>query len=143
MGRSYLFECSRCGYRARVSGRADRGVEFFVQSIVCADCKELYDAVVKLRLTRTLDLKTPGKWGALMQPPQRGSGAAGARQTPKFEAVVARLPKGGARLSTWVQYKLACPVSPFHRVQPWNDPSHCPRCGVYLEKSAVPYRVWD
>jgi hypothetical protein len=30
MGRSYWFECPKCGYRAKVSGRADRGLSFFV-----------------------------------------------------------------------------------------------------------------
>ena len=45
MGRSYWFECARCGYRAKVSGREDRGRTFFVQTEFCRDCRELYDAV--------------------------------------------------------------------------------------------------
>ena len=50
MGRSYWFECPKCGYRAKVSGRADRGLSFFVQTILCRDCRELYDAVIRLRV---------------------------------------------------------------------------------------------
>ena len=49
MGRTYLFECSKCGYRARVSGGADRGRHVVVQTILCADCKELYDAVIAFK----------------------------------------------------------------------------------------------
>ena len=51
MGRTYLFECFRCGYRARVSGGAGVGQHFAVQTIVCADCKELYDAVTEFKAT--------------------------------------------------------------------------------------------
>jgi hypothetical protein len=50
MGRSYWFECSKCGYRAKVSGKPDRGVDFFVQTISCQDCRELYDPVIRLRV---------------------------------------------------------------------------------------------
>ena len=50
MGRSYCFECPTCGYRAKVSGRADRGLTFFVQTILCLDCRQLYDAVTRLRV---------------------------------------------------------------------------------------------
>ena len=55
MGRSYWFECPKCGYRAKVSGRADQGLTFFVQTILCCDCRELYDAVTRL--------KVPDEWG--------------------------------------------------------------------------------
>src|SRR5512143_103451 len=50
MGRSYWFECSKCGYRVKVSGRADRGVSFCVQTILCRECNELYDAVTRLKV---------------------------------------------------------------------------------------------
>jgi transcription elongation factor Elf1 len=57
MGRSYWFECARCGYRAKVSGRVDRGFNFFVQTIVCRDCKELYDAVTRIKVAATPGVK--------------------------------------------------------------------------------------
>jgi hypothetical protein len=40
-------------------------------------------------------------------------------------------------------FKLQCPVSAMQRVRGWDNPDKCPRCGVYLEKSALPYRFWD
>jgi len=45
MGRTYLFECPKCGYRAKVSGGSDCGTRFGVQTVMCLDCKELHDAV--------------------------------------------------------------------------------------------------
>src|SRR5438105_15903009 len=54
MGRSYWFECAKCGYRAKVSGHGDRGLPVFVQTISCRDCKELYDAVVRARIAKAL-----------------------------------------------------------------------------------------
>jgi hypothetical protein len=59
MGRSYWFECPKCGYRAKVSGRADRGLTLFVQTILCSDCRQLYDAVTRLRVA---DGGWPGRW---------------------------------------------------------------------------------
>jgi hypothetical protein len=38
---------------------------------------------------------------------------------------------------------LHCPVSKNHSVHAWNDPGKCPRCGAFLEKSSLPYRLWD
>ncbi len=138
MGRSYHFECGKCGYRAKVSGRADRGINFHVQTILCRDCKELYDAIIRLRAP---DERRKGwRWGThrlrLLSHPRAP------KMPPKFEIVLNRLPVllGDTR---WVQYPLQCPVSPVHRVQSWNDPDKCPRCGIFLDKNAVPYRIWE
>jgi hypothetical protein len=140
MGRSYWFECPKCGYRAKVSGRSDRGLSFAVQTILCRDCRELYDAVTRLRvadeaigggnfggLRRTRFLKSPPR---LTVP-------------PSFEAVLNRLPPSGAQRFKWAPFRLQCPVSALHRVRSWNDPDQCPKCGIFLEKSALPYRLWD
>src|ERR1043165_2888542 len=48
-GRTWLFECAKCGFRATVAGGADRGFRFAVQTILCHDCKELHEAVVSLK----------------------------------------------------------------------------------------------
>jgi hypothetical protein len=114
MGRSYWFECPKCSYRAKVSGRADRGLSFFVQTILCRDCRELYDAVTRLKVPDELD----------------GWGNAGGLRRAGF-------------LKARPRINLQCPVSAIHRVRSWNDPDRCPKCGVYLEKSALPYRLWD
>ncbi|MDD1651143.1 MAG: hypothetical protein LUO80_12255 [Methylococcaceae bacterium] len=140
MGRSYWFECPKCGYRTKVSGRADRGLSFFVQTLLCRDCKELYDAVTRLKVPdepgglRTLAgldrVKFMKPSPVIIAP-------------PTFQAVLNRLPPKGVKRYKWLPVKLQCPVSALHRVRSWNDPGPCPKCGVFLEKSALPYRLWD
>jgi hypothetical protein len=121
MGRTYLFECSKCGYRARVSGSADRGRYISVQTILCADCKELYDAVIAYKPSSRLE--TPSRF------------------PPKFSVLLNRLPPRGAR--RWLKLKPACPVSVRHRIRPWKQPDKCPKCGTFLDPSAMPFRLWD
>jgi hypothetical protein len=140
MGRSYWFECPRCGYRAKVSGRADRGVSFHVQTILCRDCKELYDAVTRLKVPDESSLL--GSAGALHKvrsPRMRLI----RKQPPTFQMALSRLPLTGIRRFRWLHFKIQCPVSPLHHVRSWNDPGPCPRCGVFLEKGGLPYRHWD
>ncbi len=140
MGRSYWFECSRCGYRAKVSGRADRGVSFFVQTILCCDCRELYDAVARLKVPDGL-----AGWGNFGELRCATLLKARPRITapPSFQAVLNRLPPTGTGRFKWLPFKLQCPVSAPHRVRAWNDPDRCPKCDVYLEKGALPYRLWE
>jgi hypothetical protein len=140
MGRSYWFECSKCGYRAKVSGRPDRGVGFFVQTILCRDCKELYDAVTRVKVPDGM-----ARWGSFAGWQWAGlqTGSPRAGTPPPFQAVLNRLPPRGVKRFKWLSFKLQCPVSPIHRVRSWNDPDKCPRCGIFLEQSALPYRLWD
>lgn len=142
MGRSYWFECARCGYRTKVSGRADRGLDFFVQTILCRECKELYDAVTRLRLAiesragpnrKSAGLRLGGLLSQLRVP----------AVPPTFLAVLNRLPITGATRFAWVRFKLQCPVSAAHRVESWNEPDKCPRCGIQLERNVLPYRIWE
>jgi hypothetical protein len=140
MGRSYWFECPKCGYRARVSGRADQGLSFVVQTILCRDCKELYDAVTRLKVPgESVGLGTFGGF--------RNARLAKAHvrltSPPAFQAVLNRLPPAGARRFTWLPFEIQCPVSRVHRVRSWNHPDRCPKCSIHLDKSAVPYRLWD
>ena len=140
MGRSYWFECPKCGYRAKVSGRADRGLWFFVQTILCRDCRELYDAVVRLRVPDEL-----GGWGNFgrLRKERLSRALPGMTTPPSFQAVLNRLPSIGVKRFKWLAYNPQCPVSAIHRVRSWNDPDRCPKCGVYLEKGALPYRQWE
>ena len=142
MGRSIWFECSKCGYRAVVSGRVDRGRDFFVQTIVCRDCKQLYDAVTRLRVPNESKLdgqiRPLGTLGFGRRNPIRWP-----TTPPTFQNVLNRLAYRGVRRFKWLQFKLQCPVSAAHQVSPWNDPGKCPRCGLLLEKNAVSYRIWD
>jgi hypothetical protein len=139
MGRSYSFECSRCGFRAKVSGRPDRALDFFVQTILCRDCKQLYDAVTRIRWAEELPDGVAGLGSAL----RRTSLLSPPKSPPTFEAALNRLRLAGLRRYRWTNFPLQCPVSRIHRVQSWNDPDKCPRCGVYLEKNALPYRIWE
>ena len=140
MGRSYWFECLKCGYRARVSGRPDRGRDFFTETVLCRECNELYDAVTRVRI--------PDENTALQ--PWTGWRRAKASQLsrigntpPTFQSVLNRLPYAGVKRFRWLEFKLQCPVSGWHRVRAWNEPDKCPRCGLHLERTALPYRIWD
>jgi hypothetical protein len=138
MGRSYHFECSRCGYRATVSGRADRGLNLAVQTIVCRDCRKLSDAVTRFKIPDESGLK-------LSNLGLRQREFQGLRFTvpPSFDEAVNRLPYQGVKRFRWLKFKLQCPVSRIHSVEPWNAPNKCPRCGLHMESNALPYRIWE
>src|SRR5215468_8728796 len=131
MGRSYWFECAKCGYRAKVSGRAYRGINFFVQTIVCQDCKELYDAVTRIRLPDEM----PADGFRHATDAKQFSLHGGMKKPPTFQGALNRLASIGAKGFKWVRFPAQCPVAPFHRIKPWTDPDKCPRCGLYLEKN--------
>jgi hypothetical protein len=136
MGRSYLFECPKCGYKASVSGGADSGFELSVQTTACRDCKILFDSVVRLRVL-DLGLKFPSDF-------QRMRLRKAEQETPPtLEVALNRLPPVGVKKFKWMSFQLRCPVSLAHRVNAWNDPGKCPRCGSFLEKNALPFRYWD
>ena len=122
MGRTYLFECSKCGYHARVAGGADEGEHFAVQTLACADCKLLHDVVVRFKIS---------PWTA-----NNLSSTA-----PKFAMALNRLPPRGVR--QWLKFKPACPVASWHRIRIWKRPDKCPKCGNFLEQNAIPFRIWD
>ena len=46
MGTLFQFTCS-CGYQATMSAGRDRGMMYEVQTVSCAECKALRDAVVR------------------------------------------------------------------------------------------------
>jgi hypothetical protein len=140
MGKSYSFECARCGYRAKVAGRFDRGMDFAVRTILCRDCKELFDAVTRARIAEVE--QAPRRLsGNLRLPPLAKTPRPAA--PPSFQLAFNRLRLNLARDTRWAEFRLQCLVSPAHRVESWTAPGKCPRCGLYLERSALPYRVWD
>jgi hypothetical protein len=140
MGRSFWFECGKCGYRANVSGGPDRGLNVCVQTIFCRECRALYDAVTRLRVPVESGLQLA--WTGL----RRAKSPAALRKwdiPPSLPTVLNLLPYQGVKHFRWLQFKLRCPVSALHPVQAWNEPEKCPRCRVYLEKNAVPFRIWE
>lgn len=135
MGRSYLFECPKCGYKATVSGGADAGFEFSVQTTACRDCRKLFDSVVRWRVPDR-GLKIPTEF-------QRLRFRKSSETPPTMETALSRLPLVGVRKFKWALFPIRCPVSRAHRVSTWNEPGKCPRCGTFLEKNALPFRYWD
>jgi hypothetical protein len=136
MGRAYLFECSKCGYKASVSGGLDKGFEFWVQSATCKECRILFDSIVRWRVPDT-GLKTAADFQRLRLRKAEQETA------PTLEAALNRLPPLGIKRFKWVPFKIRCTVSKTHRVQAWNEPGKCPRCGSFMEKNAIPFRYWD
>lgn len=132
MGRSYLFECPKCGYKAKVSGHADQGAHFAVQTILCRDCRELYDAVTGWKIRKSLSMIGGAKSPARLS-----------ETPPTFQKALNRLRFVSGQEPEWRQFKIRCPVSPAHRVQLWNEPDKCPKCKAFLEKSAIPFRIWE
>jgi hypothetical protein len=137
MGRTYLFECPKCGYRAKVAGGASDGARFEVQTIECADCRQLHDAVIRLKVALP---KILGDTGAGVQIKSRPKSL---KTAPPFNAVLNSLPFPARQRTRWQRFRLMCPISQWHRVREWNQPGKCPRCGIFLEASAVPFRIWE
>lgn len=138
MGKSYSYECGRCGYTAKVSGGADRGVNLHVQTISCRDCHALYDAVIRMRVP---DERWSRLWPRTFN--WRRQTRKESTSAPSFAAALNRLQCMGVPRYTWVRYRLQCPVSSLHRVDAWTDPGRCPKCGGEIEKAGGPFRLWD
>ena len=122
MGKTYQFECSLCHYRTRISGGTDRGVDCEVQTVICHDCRELFDSFTRVRRQAApVDSFRP--------------------KHPEIPPVA--LPGSTAHSEAWQACQLACPINPKHFVEPWQDPGRCPRCGNFMEKNGFPFRSWD
>ncbi len=138
MGRTYLFECEKCGYRAQVAGGRDSGAQLVVQTIHCLDCRELHDAVVELKVPTTPTKVKPWK----LKPTPFDPGPSD-EKPPTFVDAVNRLLIGRGKDYRWVKYRLMCPVGERHRIREWKQPGKCPKCGVFLTGSGAPYKAWE
>jgi hypothetical protein len=132
MGRTYIFECPQCQYRAKISGGADSGLHCEIQTVVCHACRELFDVFTRQRRhADALDvIRFPGFYRPEIPPVILGESSF----KPKRER---------PRALIWRDFALACPVEKTHFVEPWNSPGRCPRCGNFLEKNGLPFRLWD
>lgn len=139
MGRSYLFECSKCGYRATVSGRRDHGPHLAVQTIHCLDCRELYDAVIKLKVP-TSPASNLTQWKLKPSP---FTAAPSDDPAPPFAQALNRLVLGSDTLFHWKKFRLSCPVAKQHHIRVWKSPGKCPKCGAFLDGSGIPAKIWD
>jgi hypothetical protein len=147
MGRTFHFECAHCQYQARVGGGADSGINCAVQTIVCLDCRRLFDVLTRFRLRHDEDVSPP----AVTKTKSSHSHLPRQVDIPPFALVqnpwniFAQGHRASAALPDrrWVEAALACPVAALHRVKPWSAPGRCPRCGNYLERNGLPYRLWE
>ena len=125
MGKTYLFECGLCHYRVKVSGGSDAGVDCHTQTLLCHDCRELFDVFTRVR---------------------RQSSPVGKFQALHPEIPPAALAGSPARKKSWEAAGLTCPMEHDqikHRVEAWKSPGRCPRCGSFMEKMGMAFRVWD
>jgi len=129
MGRTYEFECEKCGYLANIAGGAAEGLEFAVQTILCFDCRELQDAVTSAAIPIVI-----GDWEVECLLPSA---------PPPLAELMTRLPLIGRSDTQRRTFELACAMSPSHLVRAWNRPDKCPRCGAFLECSGFPFAQWD
>jgi len=139
MGRTYLFECAKCGYRATVAGGVEQGPHLVVQTIHCLDCRELHDAVTELKVLASAPEK-PQRWK--LKPTPFDSGPSD-EKPPAFATALNYLVVGSGKHFRWIKYKPACPVAARHRIRVWKQPGKCPKCGVFLDGSGTPFKVWD
>lgn len=138
MGRTYLFECTKCAYRVTVAGGCESGRQIAVQTIHCLDCRELLDAVTAVKVPATgSNLK---HWKLK---PTAFTSDPSEEKPPKFADALNFLALGNTNRCRWMTYKPACPVSSRHRIRIWQQPGKCPKCGVFLECCGTPFKAWD
>jgi transposase-like protein len=138
VGKTYHFECPHCHYRARVSGGVDEGTSCRVQTILCHDCRELFDVFTRVRKRQQATVtKRTLMYAEIVIPP------ALLVQQPlrEFQEKPASRPQPPP--SFWENLAIFCPVTRSHRVESWSDPGRCPRCGNFLEKNGYPWKLWD
>lgn len=131
-----------CHYHARVAGGVEKGVHCAVQTILCRDCRELHDVITRRQAAEGEQPPRPGL--RLMETPQIPPLLL-VRQpfrmlVPKPARAVCRAMPSPLQ---WLDLKAVCPVAAVHRVETWQNPGRCPRCGTYLERNLVPWREWD
>jgi len=139
MGRSYLFECAKCGYQTAVAGGNESGLQVVVQTIQCLDCRALHDTVIELKVPTTPTV-THKRWK--LKPTPFDSNPC-EEKPPALAEALNRLVIGSGKRFRWVKYKLACPVSDRHRIREWRQPGKCPKCGVFLDGGGMPFKTWD
>ncbi len=147
MGRTFQFECPQCHYQACVSGGADAGINCAVQTIVCLDCRRLFDVFSRLRSRAGTGEPAPAeakaKTGRTLLPAGGNIPPFWLKQNSWSAFAPGRRSSDPPKARCWTEVKPVCPVAAAHRIQFWNTPGRCPRCGNYLEKNGLPFRLWD
>jgi hypothetical protein len=131
VGKTFHFECPQCHYRAKISGGPAQGLHCGVQTIICRDCRELFDVFTRMR--RPADRKDLPRFPTFYRP----------EIPPVILQPSSFQPPRTTTPLVWQDFQLTCPAQPKHFVEAWNDPGRCPRCGNYLEKNGFAFRLWD
>jgi len=147
MGRLYTFECSKCGFIGHVSGGEDRGAVCFTRTMICRDCRELYEIVTHVRLEQTVPPSAPEvkrrHWQRALSQVILPGHAHASRQALRQPGRMMEKLLPGADPTLWVELRMSCPKSSGHAIEPWKDPGPCPRCGTFLDKTLMPFLVWE
>jgi hypothetical protein len=132
VGKTYLFECPQCQYRVNISGGSDSGLHCEIQTIICRDCRELFDVFRRQRRRAgAVELvRFPGFHRPDVPPVILGASSVNPPPQPLPPLV-------------WRDSELLCPLDPKHFIEPWRDPGRCPRCGNFMERNGFPFRSWD
>jgi hypothetical protein len=153
MGRLFAFECERCGYRARVSGGADRAAVCFIQTVSCARCRELVDVATHVRLPRAKPPRLPKiaaqrraaapAWDEALASVVLPDHVHSSRVlADPFPSMIDRL-LPGTSARNWIALAKRCPADPSHIIQDWNHPGPCPRCGAFMNRMSAPLLDFD
>lgn len=138
MGKTYHFGCPHCHYRANVSGGMDEGVSCHVQTIICCDCRELFDVFTRVRKRQRPAIARRTLMNSeIVIPP------ALLIEQPVREFQVKPAPRPAPTPTFWENLQIFCPITKSHRVEPWQDPGRCPRCGNFMEKNGFPWKLWE
>jgi len=130
MGKTYLFVCEKCDYRVAVAGGFSEGCDLKVQTVRCRDCRALYDCVIELRHSSPRPL-----WKRVNAMPED--------IRPNLASALNRLPVGSSDALACSTFAPRCPVDETHRIELWTTPGRCPKCRAFMERGALPFRLWD
>ncbi len=111
------FRCPNCDFRAEVSGGEDRGLEVYIQTVVCKECTEIRDVPARrFELPEDREKIYPDQQAKPLISAWLIFKAGELRRAAKPESVAAQC----THLSHyWKQVVLKCPNNPFHKVVPW------------------------
>jgi hypothetical protein len=151
----YRFDCQKCNYSARACGGEVMGRGFLARTIICLDCREIYDVVSALtRPCQGLPSELIGgnDRRPVVVPPSQLAVIADQLNLLTTVLPAARklvlyresaVPFANLMTPHSVKIRLLCPVNSQHRIRLWKESTTCPRCHDILVRSPIPYRIWD
>ena len=127
MGTRYHFSCDRCKYEAMVSGGNDMGLTFRSTTIICQDCKLLFDVTTSDQLNND---STDQSELVLVCPGPSSAVSGDFKTVEEYFQTFAATEESGERSNS------------HHRVCKWKHPGPCPKCGQELIRGKLVMN-WD